>query len=116
MMSQFGSISHFVGTEKVELSASDGRSYAEHPNDETEPVENQGRRNWAVEPWRRVAFRASQPPVDDAAHGSSTFASRAGPLEGNHFITIVSGQDRLTEFGNYVLGHGAQSIDFDTLD
>ncbi len=50
------------------------------------------------------------------AYGSSTFASRAGPLAGNHFMTTVSGQDRLTEFGNYVLWNGAQSIEFDTLD
>ncbi len=46
------------------------------------------------------------------AYGSSTFASRSGPLPGNHFITLVTGHERLTEFGNHVLWNGAQEIEF----
>lgn len=49
------------------------------------------------------------------AYGSASFASRAGQLAGNHFITIVTGHERLTEFGDYVLWNGAQTIEFDTL-
>ena len=45
-------------------------------------------------------------------YGSARFASKAGELAGNHFITIVSGRDRLSELGNHVLWKGAQSIEF----
>lgn len=47
------------------------------------------------------------------AYGSTSFASKAGQLAGNHFITLVSGRERLYEFGNHVLWHGAQDIVFD---
>ena len=46
------------------------------------------------------------------AYGSASFASKMGDLAGNHFITIVSGRERLTEFGNHVLWQGAQDIEF----
>ena len=46
------------------------------------------------------------------AYGSTSFASKAGPLAGNHFITIVSGRDQLTRFGDFVLRHGSQDIEF----
>lgn len=46
------------------------------------------------------------------AYGASTFASRAGALSGNHFITLLSGKERLLEFGSHVLWHGAQDIEF----
>lgn len=45
-------------------------------------------------------------------YGSSFFASRAGPLPGNHFLTLTDGQERLREFGNHVLWEGAQDIEF----
>lgn len=45
-------------------------------------------------------------------HGSSVFASRAGVLPGNHFITLTGGRERLSEFGNHVLWRGAQDIEF----
>ena len=44
-------------------------------------------------------------------YGSAEFASRAGKLAGNHFITITEGRDRLPEFGNHVLWHGAQDVE-----
>lgn len=50
------------------------------------------------------------------AYGSTSFASRAGPLAGNHFMTITTGRDRLAEFGNHVLWNGAMEIEFDRLD
>ena len=50
------------------------------------------------------------------AHGSASFASKMGELAGNHFITVVSGRDRLAEFGNLVLWQGAQNIEFSALD
>lgn len=46
------------------------------------------------------------------AYGSSSFASKAGPLAGNHFITIVAGREQLTRFGEFVLRHGSQDIEF----
>lgn len=46
------------------------------------------------------------------AYGSVSFASRAGQLAGNHFLTVVSGQEKLSEFGNQVLWKGAQDIEF----
>jgi Protein of unknown function (DUF3830) len=49
-------------------------------------------------------------------YGSASFASKMGELAGNHFITIVSGGDRLAEFGHFVLWQGAQDIEFTALD
>lgn len=46
------------------------------------------------------------------AYRSSSFAARMGDLAGNHFLTVVSGGDRLAEFGNHVLWDGAQDIEF----
>lgn len=45
-------------------------------------------------------------------YGSASFASKMGDLAGNHFMTIVSGRDQLTAFGNNVLWQGAQDIEF----
>jgi hypothetical protein len=46
------------------------------------------------------------------AYGSASFASKAGQLAGNHFITVTTGVDRLADFGNHVLWHGALDIEF----
>lgn len=46
------------------------------------------------------------------AYGGVRFASKVGQLAGNHFLTIIEGQDRLAEFGPYVLYKGAQDIVF----
>lgn len=48
-------------------------------------------------------------------YGSASFASRMGPLAGNHFITITDGRGRLAEFGEHVLWHGAQPIRFSSI-
>ena len=45
-------------------------------------------------------------------YGSSAFASKMGPLAGNHFLTITEGGDQLSEFGNSVLWKGAVDIVF----
>jgi hypothetical protein len=45
-------------------------------------------------------------------YGSTSFASKAGPLAGNHFATIDEGQELLTELGRRVLYDGAQEIVF----
>ena len=45
---------------------------------------------------------------------SAKFASKAGDLAENHFMTIVAGMDRLGEFGNFFLWNGAQDIEFIT--
>ena len=44
------------------------------------------------------------------AYGPTHFASKAGPLAGNHFLTIVEGLERLPEIGRHVLWHGAQPL------
>lgn len=46
------------------------------------------------------------------AYGSAAFASKMSELSGNHFLTVVAGAERLGEFGNHVLWHGAQDISF----
>jgi hypothetical protein len=46
-------------------------------------------------------------------YGGTSFASKAGPLAGNHFATIVEGGDQLLELGRLVLWEGAQDIVFE---
>jgi uncharacterized protein DUF3830 len=45
-------------------------------------------------------------------YGSTSFASKAGQLAGNHFATIEAGREQLTELGRRVLYDGAQEIVF----
>jgi hypothetical protein len=45
-------------------------------------------------------------------YGSTSFASKAGPLAGNHFATIDEGHELLAELGRRVLYDGAQEIVF----
>ena len=46
------------------------------------------------------------------AYGYVAFASKAGQLAGNHFATIVEGNENLRELGRKVLWDGAQAIAF----
>jgi len=46
------------------------------------------------------------------AYGYVSFASKAGPLAGNHFATIVEGGENLHELGRRFLWEGAQEIRF----
>jgi Protein of unknown function (DUF3830) len=46
------------------------------------------------------------------AYGSVQFASKVGQLAGNHFLTIVEGNERLVELGKMVLWQGAQEVEF----
>ena len=43
-------------------------------------------------------------------YGACRFASKLGQLAGNHFLTVVSGQERLREMGEAILWHGAHDI------
>ena len=45
-------------------------------------------------------------------YGDVAFACRAGPLAGNHFLTIVDGMEQLPGVGRRVLYHGAHDIRF----
>ena len=44
------------------------------------------------------------------AYGRTHFASKAGSLAGNHFLTITSGLEHLPEIGRLVLWQGAQPL------
>jgi hypothetical protein len=46
------------------------------------------------------------------AYGYVSFASKAGPLAGNHFATIVEGSENLRTLGRRFLWEGAQAIAF----
>jgi hypothetical protein len=49
------------------------------------------------------------------AYGPCSFASRMGALAGNHFLTIVEGQEQLQALGRKVLWEGAQDILFEVI-
>ena len=44
------------------------------------------------------------------AYGRTHFASKAGSLAGNHFLTITSGLEQLPDLGRLVLWQGAQDL------
>jgi hypothetical protein len=46
------------------------------------------------------------------AYGACHFASKAGQLAGNPFLTIVEGLENLRALGELTLWHGAQGIEF----
>jgi len=46
------------------------------------------------------------------AYGACHFASKAGQLAGNPFLTIVEGLENLRPLGELTLWHGAQEIEF----
>ena len=43
-------------------------------------------------------------------YGATSFASRVGPLAGNHFATVEDGRELLVELGRLVVWEGAQDI------
>jgi hypothetical protein len=43
-------------------------------------------------------------------YGSTMFASKVGQLAGNHFATVVEGNDQLAEVGRLTLWEGAQDF------
>ena len=47
------------------------------------------------------------------AYGACSFASKMGPLAGNHFLTVVEGRDKLRALGTKVLWQGAQDVLFE---
>ena len=49
-------------------------------------------------------------------YGGTRFASKLGQLAGNHFLTIVSGNEQLRELGRLVLWEGAQDIVFEQME
>ena len=49
------------------------------------------------------------------AYGACSFASKMGPLAGNHFLTIVEGRDKLRALGTKVLWQGAQALVFEAV-
>jgi hypothetical protein len=49
------------------------------------------------------------------AYGGVQFASKMGQLAGNHFLTVVEGNENLLPLGRKVLYEGAQEIEFRAL-
>jgi hypothetical protein len=49
------------------------------------------------------------------AYGACSFASKMGPLAGNHFLTIVEGKEHLRALGHAVLWQGAQDVLFEAM-
>ncbi len=47
------------------------------------------------------------------AYGNVSFASKAGPLSGNHFITLTEGLENIYSLGRKTLWEGAQDIRFE---
>ena len=47
------------------------------------------------------------------AYGACSFASKMGPLAGNHFLTVVEGREHLRALGEGVLWQGAQDVVFE---
>lgn len=50
------------------------------------------------------------------AYGGCSFASKMGPLAGNHFLTIVEGREQLPALGKKVLWEGAQDVLFEAME
>jgi len=48
-------------------------------------------------------------------YGAVAFASKAGPLAGNHFLTVTEGQEQLRPLGERTLWQGAQEILFEAV-
>lgn len=49
-------------------------------------------------------------------YGSTSFASKVGALAGNHFLTIIEGQEQLPQMGKMILWEGAQDIVFEAIE
>lgn len=49
------------------------------------------------------------------AYGGVDFSSKMGQLAGNHFLTLTSGLENLTELGRLALWEGAQEIRIETI-
>lgn len=47
-------------------------------------------------------------------YGACCFSSKLGQLAGNHFLTIIEGQEKLREIGELVLWQGVQDILFES--
>jgi hypothetical protein len=47
------------------------------------------------------------------AYGAVSFASKVGPLAGNHFLTVTKGRENLATLGKLTLWKGAQDILFE---
>ena len=48
-------------------------------------------------------------------YGGASFASKLGQLAGNHFLTVIGGNENLKELGRLVLWEGAQDIRFEKI-
>ena len=48
-------------------------------------------------------------------YGGARFTSKVGQLAGNHFLTVISGNEQLRELGRKTLWEGAQDIVFEAM-
>lgn len=49
------------------------------------------------------------------AYGACVFSSCSGQISGNHFLTIIEGEEYLEEIGTKILWDGAQELEIDYL-
>jgi hypothetical protein len=49
-------------------------------------------------------------------YGSAAFNSKLGRLAGNHFLTVIEGQEQLREMGRKILWEGAHDITFTLIE
>jgi hypothetical protein len=49
-------------------------------------------------------------------YGSASFASKMGALAGNHFLSVIEGQEQFAAMGRQVLWEGAQDIVFEAAE
>jgi len=49
-------------------------------------------------------------------YGGTRFASKLGQLAGNHFLTVVTGNEQLRELGRTILWEGALDIVFERVE
>jgi len=82
-----------------------------------QPITHAGPENQTSHPAPGQVLFYSSPNFDEPEilipYGACSFSSKAGPLAGNHFLTITEGIEGLRQLGHDVLWGGARAIAFE---